>query len=94
MMNPRRRAGKAGRDYIGYLGNPDIDFTKLAAAYNIGGEVVQNTDQLRPAIQKALRALRDGRPYLLDVRILRTGTGAEVSWYPKFSLAEHRERNV
>ena len=94
MMNPQRPAGKAGRDYINYLGNPDIDFTKLAAAYNIGGEVVRNTDQLRPAIQKALRALRDGRPYLLDVHILRTGTGAEVSWYPKFSLAESRERNV
>lgn len=87
-------AGKAGRDYISYLGDPDVDFTKLAAAYNIGGAVVENTDQLRPAIQKAFQVLRDGRPYVLDIRTRRSGAGAEVSWYPKFSVAEQRTRNV
>jgi benzoylformate decarboxylase len=25
-------AGKAGRDYISYLGNPDVEFTKIADA--------------------------------------------------------------
>jgi len=87
-------AGKAGRDYISYLGDPDVDFTQLASAYNIRGEVVSNTDQLRPAIQKAFRALADGRPYLLDIRTRNSGAGAEVSWYPKFSVAEQRKRNV
>ena len=87
-------AGKAGRDYISYLGDPDVDFTKLAAAYNIGGEVVKNTDQLRPAIQKAFKVLRDGRPYVLDIHTRRSGAGSEISWYPKFSVAEQRTRNV
>lgn len=87
-------AGKAGRDYMSYLGDPDVEFTKLAAAYNIGGEVVQNTDQLRPAIQRAFRVLRDGRPYVLDIHTRRSGAGAETSWYPQFSVAEQRTRNV
>jgi benzoylformate decarboxylase len=87
-------AGQAGRDYMSYLGDPDVEFTRLAAAYNIGGEVVSNTDQLRPAIQRAFKVLRDGRPYVLDVQTRRSGAGAEVSWYPKFSVAEQRTRNV
>ncbi len=87
-------AGKAQRDYISYLGDPEVDFTQLAAAYKIGGEIVHNTDQLRPAIQRGIRALRDGRPYLLDVRVQTIGVGAELSWYPDFSLAETREQKV
>ncbi len=94
MMGGGRRAGQAGRDYINYLGNPDVDFTKLAAAYDIPGAVVHNTDELRTAIERGIRTLRDGRPFMLDVRTKRVGVGAEVSWYPEFSLADTRERNA
>ena len=87
-------AGAAGRDYISYLGNPDIDFRGIAAAFNIPGETVRNTDQLRPAIQKGFRTLKDGRPFLLDVRTRTTGAGAELSWYPKYSVAGQRNRQV
>ncbi len=83
-------SGKAGRDYINYLGDPDVDFTKLAAAYNIDGAVVKNTEELGPAIQRGLKIMRDGRPFMLDVRVLNTGAGADVTWYPKFSLAKSR----
>ena len=88
----RGPAGLANRDYVSYLGDPDVDFTKLAAAYNINGAIVENTDELGPAIQRAIRTLRDGRPYLLDVRIERFGVGKDASWYPKYSLAAQRER--
>ena len=71
-------SGKAGRDYISYLGDPDVDFTKLAAAYNIDGAVVKNTDELRPAIERGIKVTRDGRPFMLDVRLLNTGAGAEA----------------
>jgi benzoylformate decarboxylase len=83
-------SGKAGRDYISYLGDPDVDFTKLAAAYNIDGALVKNTDDLRPAIERGIKVIRGGRPFMLDVRLLNTGAGAEVTWYPKFSLAKSR----
>ena len=52
MIGRDGRASKASRDYICKLGDPDVDFTKLAAAYNIPGAVVENTDQLAPAIDR------------------------------------------
>jgi len=87
-------AGQANRDYISYLGDPDVKFVKLAEAHGVKGEFVEHSDQLRPAIQRAIQALRDGRPYLLDVREATFGIGADVTWYQKFSLAETRERKV
>jgi thiamine pyrophosphate-dependent acetolactate synthase large subunit-like protein len=94
MMGAGGASGKAGRDYIGYLGNPDVDFTKLASAYNIAGAQVRNTDELRPAIERGIRTLRDGRPFMLDVVTKRIGVGAEVSWYPQYSVADLRDRKV
>jgi benzoylformate decarboxylase len=94
IMGEMGPAGKANRDYVSYLGNPDVDFTKLAAAYNIPGAVVTNTDQLKDAIRKGLRTLAEGRPFMLDVHIRRIGIGAEVTNYQKFSLAQIRERKV
>ncbi|MGY8814350.1 MAG: thiamine pyrophosphate-dependent enzyme, partial [Gammaproteobacteria bacterium] len=87
-------AGQANRDYVSYLGNPRVDFTKLAAAYNINGAVVTNSDQLKGAIRKGLRTLADGRPFMLDVHTRTLGVGAEVTDYQKFSLAEQRTRKV
>jgi thiamine pyrophosphate-dependent acetolactate synthase large subunit-like protein len=94
MMGHNGPAGQANRDYISYLGNPVVDFTKLAAAYNIPGAVVTNTDQLKDAIRTGLRTLAEGRPFMLDVHTRRIGIGAEVTNHQKFSLAEKRERKV
>nr|MBA2305029.1 thiamine pyrophosphate-binding protein [Acidobacteriota bacterium] len=44
IMGSGGASGKAGRDYISYLGSPDVDFTKLAGAFNIDGAVVKNSD--------------------------------------------------
>lgn len=94
IMGHNGPAGQANRDYVSYLGNPVVDFTKLAAAYNIPGAVVTNTDQLKDAIRTGLRTLAEGRPFMLDVHTRRIGVGAEVTDYQKFSLAEKRERKV
>ena len=88
-------AGEAERDYVSYLGDPDVDFTALASAYNIPGAVVSNSEELSSAIRRGLRTLADGRPFMLDVRTRRLGIGAELSWYPgDFSVADLRERKV
>jgi thiamine pyrophosphate-dependent acetolactate synthase large subunit-like protein len=87
-------AGRANRDYVSYLGDPDVKFYKLAEAHGFKGELVEHSDQLRPAIQRAIKALRDGRPYLLDVREATFGIGADVTWYQKFSLADIRNRKA
>ena len=88
------KAGQLNRDYVSYLGNPDVDFVRLAAVYNIPGEVVTNSEDLRSSIQHGLRTLAEGRPFMLDVRTLNWGTGAEVTEYQKFSVAEQRTRKV
>jgi acetolactate synthase I/II/III large subunit len=94
IMGQMGAAGKANRDYVSYLGNPRVDFTKLAAAYNIPGAVVKNSDQLKGAIRKGLRTLAEGRPFMLDVHTRTLGLGSELTEYQKYSLAEQRTRKV
>jgi len=94
VFNRNGRAAKAGRDYISYLGDPDVDFTKIAAGYNIAGAIVSNTNELRPAIRRGLDTLKEGRPFMLDVRTRTFGAGADVDWYPDYSVAGQRTRKV
>jgi benzoylformate decarboxylase len=82
------------RDYVNYLGNPDVEFTSLAAAYNIPGAVVKDSDALPAAIQRGLRTLAEGRPFMLDVHVQRMGVGAELTNYQKYSVADERSRKV
>ncbi len=86
-------AAKANRDYVSYPGDPDVDFTRLASAYNIPGAVVKNTDELQGAIKRGLKTLADGRPFVLDVHTRPIGVGTDA-WRPKFSVAELRTRKV
>src|SRR6185295_1057575 len=67
------RQYETGRDMICYNGDPDIDFTKLAAGLGVEGEVVPGPASLRPALERAKRANADGRPYLLDIHVERGG---------------------
>jgi benzoylformate decarboxylase len=87
-------AGQANRDYVAFLGDPRVDFTKLAAAYDIPGAVVKSGDDLKGAIQRGLKTLADGRPFMLDVHTRTLGVGENFSWYPDFSVAKLRTRKV
>jgi benzoylformate decarboxylase len=92
-----RRGGRqavTGRDMTCYLGDPDVDFAKVADGFGVRGEVVRVPDEIAPALGRAIAATREGRPYLLDVAIGRTGLGAASTWHPKFSLAAARTRKV
>ena len=85
---------EAKKDLLNYLGDPDVDFTHLARAYNVDSEAVIAPEDLRPAIQRAMRATADGKPYLLDVRTERWGRGGELTWHPDTSIAKMRTRKV
>jgi hypothetical protein len=37
---------------------------------------------------------REGKPYLIDALVGRTGVGAASTWYPRYSVAEARRRRV
>jgi thiamine pyrophosphate-dependent acetolactate synthase large subunit-like protein len=80
----------SGKDMACYLGSPDVDFAQIARGFGIQGEVVTNPQQVRSALNRAIKTARDGKPYLLDVVIERTGIGAESTWFPKYSVPEHR----
>jgi benzoylformate decarboxylase len=88
------RSRQENKDMICYLGSPDVEFTHLAAAYGIRGERVAHPAELQPALQRAIATTREGRPYLLDVLVARTGLAADSSWYPRYSVAASRTRKV
>lgn len=77
-----------------YLGNPDIDFVKLAGSQGIAGERAGSADDLKAALKRGFAATRDGNPYLIEVVIARYGGGAESTWHESFSLASQRKRFV
>lgn len=82
------RQAEVGRDMICYLGDPDIEFGQLAAAYGVPALQVVHPDDLAPALARASDYSRDGAPVLLEVMVGRRGPGAESTWYPPFSLAQ------
>jgi benzoylformate decarboxylase len=85
----------ASGHYVGmYLGDPDIDFVKLAESQGVRGEKVERGQELEGALRRGIDATRAGNPYLVEVEIDRYGGGAESTWYQKFSLAELRKRKV
>lgn len=77
-----------------YLGDPDIDFVKLAESQGVKGERVTAGADLEPALKRGIAATRDGKPYLVEVVISRYGGGADSTWYEKFNLAEKRKQRV
>lgn len=76
-----------GHEQVSYLGSPDVNFAKMAEAYDIKGEQVKDPNQLGAAIQRGIKVMRDGRPYMLDVELGREGVMAESTWHPGFSIA-------
>ncbi len=77
-----------------YLGDPEIDFSGLAKSQGVDGVLVENSADLRPALRRGIDATRAGEPFLVDVRVQRTGGGADSTWHQEFSLAEKRSREV
>jgi len=77
-----------------YLGDPDIDFVKLAESQGVKGEKVTSPNEIEAAIKRGIQSTRDGNPYLIDVLVARTGNGADSTWYQKFNLAAKRSKKV
>ncbi|PYS14473.1 MAG: hypothetical protein DMG15_08030 [Acidobacteria bacterium] len=87
------RQSELKKDMLSYLGDPNVDFVSIARAYNIKGEQVESREQIKAAMQRAVKATRDGRPYLIDAIVERGQSGAE-GWYPAYSVAKARTRAV
>src|SRR5574340_1154836 len=60
-----------------YLGDPDIDFVKLAESQGVRGEKAATAAQMASALERGIAATRDGKPYLVEVATARYGGGAD-----------------
>jgi benzoylformate decarboxylase len=86
------RAAATGK-YIGCnLDSPRVDNVAIARGYGVEGERVEEADQIAGGLDRCLKALAEGRPYLLDVQIERRFGGAESTWYDFFSVARRESR--
>jgi len=74
-----------------YLGNPDIDFIKLADSQGVKGERVTEVSGLEAALKRGIKTTHGGKPYVVEVEVARYGGGASSTWYEKFSLADKRK---
>lgn len=88
------RQFEVGRDMACYLGDPTMDFSKIAAGFGVESEVVSEPAAIRPALERAKRATVSGSPYLLDVRVERGGIGAASTWHPEYRIDSLRTRKV
>jgi benzoylformate decarboxylase len=79
--------------YIGVsLGHPDVSYVKMAETYGMQGEWVERPGDLAAALKRCQRAMHDGRPYLLDVKIENWGAGSDSDWFDFFSIAKNEPR--
>jgi len=79
--------------YVGVnLGHPDIGYVELAKGYGVEGERVEDPDDLAAAIKRCKKAMAEGRPYLIDVKISRARhiPGWDTKHYDHFSVADLR----
>jgi thiamine pyrophosphate-dependent acetolactate synthase large subunit-like protein len=77
-----------------YLGDPEIDFVKLAESQGVRGEKVTAAGDIKAALRRGIQATRNGDPYLVEVVVSRLGPGADSTWHQKFSLAAERKKKV
>ena len=82
-----RRMAQTGRYHGLYLGDPDIDFVKLAESQGVRGERVTSPGDIAAALKRGTAETHAGKPYLLDIVVGRVGGGAESTWHQKFSVA-------
>ncbi|MCC7179000.1 MAG: thiamine pyrophosphate-binding protein [Acidobacteria bacterium] len=82
-----KRMVETGR-YPGlYLGDPDIDFVKLAESQGVQGQRVTSATDIAGALRKGTAETRAGNPYLIEFVVARIGGGAESTWYQKVTPA-------
>jgi len=85
------------KDVSCYLGNPIVDYVGLANSFDISGSQANTPEELIQSLQKANRATRDGRPYLIDLRVMQLDVAKKPTtqtWHPDISIANKRSKKV
>ena len=85
-----KRMAATGHYHGVYLGDPDIDFVKLAESQGVRGQRVTSAGEIAAALKKGAAEVRSGNPYLLEFVVACIGGGAESAWHQKFTAAGMR----
>jgi thiamine pyrophosphate-dependent acetolactate synthase large subunit-like protein len=86
---------EAGKDFNGYLGDPNVEYTKIAEAYGLKGEKATRAGDLAPALQRCLRSMRDGKAVVLDIDVAVDGAPlSQGTWYQRHSIADIRKKRL
>jgi benzoylformate decarboxylase len=81
--------------YIGVdLGGRRIIKKKMAETYGMEGERVEKPAEIAAALRRCQKAMREGRPYLVDVKLGTWGAGSDSTWYDFFSIARNEPRKT
>src|SRR6266481_7202088 len=81
--SPSGRMVQTGKFVHDYLGNPDMNMAQIAKGFGVEGEVVESPEKLKDALARGRRFTQEGKPYLIDAQVRRTGVAwAETPWTP------------
>ena len=87
-----RRAAATGR-YPGVsIDSPQIDHVSICKGYGVEAERVEEPGRLAAALARCLEAVERGRPYVVDVKVVRRYGGADSTWFDFFSVAKRIKR--
>ena len=83
---PFGRMVETGHFVHDYLGKPDMNMAFIARGFGVEAEQAHSPAELRAALERAKRATREGKPYLIDAQTARTGVAwADAPWTPRIS---------
>ncbi len=91
---PNGRMSQTGHLVHYFIGDPDVDMTRIAEGFGVRGEKIAAPSEIEPAMRRALASTKEGKPYLIDARVARSGMWADSPWHPPLSIAKERQRNV
>ena len=90
----RKDTREQWKDMTCYLGDPEVDFVGLAKSFSIPGQRATNPREFKKAVKQARAINAEGRPFLIDARIMQLGVAADENWYPDISIAAGRAIDV
>lgn len=85
-----KRMAATGHYHGVYLGDPDIDFVKLAESQGVRGQRVTSPGDIAAALKKGAAEVRNGNPYLLEFVVACIGPGADSTWHQKYTAGSQR----
>jgi len=92
---PSGRMVETGQFVASYLGNPDMNMAHIANGFGVKAEVVSNAQELKQALSRAKLATMDGKPYLIDVQVVRRGVGwTDHPWTPNIKGSKQKAKKT